>query len=99
MLQREHKGKNVIIYPAYLDSSLTRKEGRRISIEHSVKDPKPDEIAKAARNLGLDAYIEEGRYPRIWWKYKYRVVVSKNNYSKRELLRMIAEEINKSKRK
>ncbi|MEB3764922.1 MAG: signal recognition particle subunit SRP19/SEC65 family protein [Desulfurococcales archaeon] len=98
MLQREHKGKNVIVYPSYFDASLTRRLGRRVSKELAVKDPRPEDIVRAAKRLGLDAYVEEGRYPRVWWRYSTRVVVSKGGYSKREILRLIGEELKKVKK-
>ena len=92
-LQREHKGKRVVLYPAYFDSRLSRGMGRRVPKELAVKDPRPEEIVAAARSLGLDAYIEPGRYPRVWWIWSERVVVEKKNYSKTKLIKLISMKI------
>ena len=38
-----------IIWPVYINSEHTRGEGRRLSIEESVKDPKVREISQVLR--------------------------------------------------
>lgn len=54
-----------VIWPAFLDSDLTRSEGRRVSVELAVSDPTVDEIASAVQQVGYDAVIERDKtYPR-----------------------------------
>ncbi|MFC6988283.1 signal recognition particle subunit SRP19 [Haloplanus sp. GCM10025708] len=54
-----------VIWPAYIDASLTRAEGRRVPEEDAVEDPTVDEIAEAVRQVGYDAVIERDvTYPR-----------------------------------
>ncbi|ELZ91462.1 SRP19 protein [Haloferax mucosum ATCC BAA-1512] len=54
-----------VIYPAYLDASLSRSEGRRVSQSAAVEDPTVDEVAKAVQQVGYDAVIErDKRYSR-----------------------------------
>ncbi len=54
-----------VIWPAYLDSSLTRSEGRRVPADLAVEEPTVDEIAQAVQQVGYDAVIErDKRYPR-----------------------------------
>jgi len=92
-LTRDYRGERVIIYPAYIDSSLSRKQGRRIPRDQAVAKPTLREIARAAEKLGLEPVIEaEAHYPRTWFTRKGRVVVAKRG-SKRSLLRMLAREI------
>ncbi len=82
----------MVIYPAYLDSTLSWREGRRVPRSLAVRNPSVEEIVKAAEELGLNPVVEEARYPRLWWRYRYRVVVDKVA-SKQEVLRMIARKI------
>ncbi len=92
VLQRELKGKRVILYPAYFDSRLSRSQGRRVPRELAVKAPSAEEVARAAREAGYDAFVEDGvRYPRVWWLSEGRVVVEKKGKSKTKIIREIAE--------
>jgi len=91
-LSRDYRGRKIVIYPAYLDSSLSRKEGRRIPRSIAVHNPRPEEIIRAAEELGLNPIIEDSRYPRLWWRYRVRIVVDKVG-SKQKILRMIARKI------
>ena len=91
-LSREYRGKKIVVYPAYIDSCLSWREGRRVPKSIAVRNPSVEEIVKAANELGLNPIVEEARYPRVWWKHRYRVVVDKKA-SKQEILRMIARKI------
>ncbi len=92
-MSREYRGERVVIYPAYIDSSLPRRLGRRVRAEEGVPRPTLKEIAQAAERLGLDPIVEpEARYPRTWFHQKGRVLVRKKA-SKTVLLRMIAREV------
>ena len=48
-----------IIWPAYIDSERTKKDGRRISKEDAVSAPKIREINKAAQKLHLNPEVEK----------------------------------------
>ncbi len=89
MLERE----GYIIWPSYIDKELSRRLGRRISRRLSLISPRAEEIAKAARKLGFEAYVEEGAYPRVWWKKEKKVIVKAEGVNKKELLRMIAKKV------
>ena len=97
-LQKEHKGKRVVLYPAYFDSRLSRSRGRRVPRELAVKDPRPEEIAAAARSLGLEAYVEPGKYPRVWWVWNERIIVEKK-YNKSKLIKIISKKILENRRR
>ena len=47
-----------IVYPIYIDEEKTYKQGRRISKEKAVKNPKCEEIAELCRYLKLPHLIE-----------------------------------------
>jgi len=95
-LSREYRGRKVVVYPSYLDSSLTRKQGRRIPASLSVPSPSIEEIFQAALKLGLNPVLEKDKaYPGQWW-VKGRVLVDKNA-EKHNLLIRIAKEIKENR--
>lgn len=88
-----------IIWPAYIDSKKTKKEGRRISKEDAVPSPKLREISNACRKLDLNPEVENNKsYSRSWWESSGRVSVDKN-IPKRELLLKISNMIKGSRSK
>ena len=42
-----------IVWPVYINSNHSRKEGRRLSLEESVDEPKIREISQALRRLNI----------------------------------------------
>lgn len=57
------------VYPAYIDSTLTCAEGRRIGKGHGVAYPQLLEISDALRKLGLQHVVEgHKRYSRDFFK-------------------------------
>ncbi len=92
MSSRDYQGRKIIVYPEYLDSSLTRGKGRRLNREKLVPKPSVEELLKAAETLGLNPILEEKNYPREWWKKRKRIVVDKKE-TKRKTLYLIAEKI------
>ena len=98
-MTRDYKGERVIIYPAYLDSTLPRRLGRRVPKDEGVPKPTLREIARAAEKLGLDPVIEaDSHYPRTWFTRKGRVIVRKKGESKTSLLRRLAREVASQRR-
>lgn len=76
----------LIIWPAYIDSEKTKKEGRRISKKDAIPSPKLREISNAARKLKLNPEVENNKfYSRSWWESPGRVTIDKN-MPKREIL-------------
>ena len=88
----EYKGKRIVIWPVYIDSKRSRKQGRRVSLRWAIKSPKIEEIVEAAKRLNLNPLVEEAAYPREWWSIRTRVIVDKV-HSKSEILKMICEVI------
>ncbi len=87
-----------VVWPIYLDQAKSRGEGRMISKKDCVKDPKIEDIAEAARSLGLAPEVErEMRYPGQWYERPGRVLVKKGE-PKSSLLRRIARAMRAGKR-
>lgn len=98
-MSREYRGKRIVIYTSYLDSTLPRRLGRRVPREEGVPRPTVREIAWAAQQLGLDPIVEEdARHPRTWFTHRGRVIVLKKG-SKQALLREIARLLREHRRR
>lgn len=97
MLMRE-RGK-LVIWPAYLDLTNSRKDGRILSKKNSIKEPELVEIEKAAAKLGLNPEVEADKaYPKSWWEVSGRVLVDKNG-PKTLIAKQIAEGIKQMRAK
>ena len=81
-----------VIWPAYLDSELSRAEGRRVPKDLAVEDPTVEEIAKAVQQIGYDATVERDKaYSREHWTERGRVVVrGADDSSKNDLVQAVA---------
>jgi signal recognition particle subunit SRP19 len=69
----------MIIYPSYLDSSKTLKQGRRIGKEHAVDTPTVSDISQALQSLGMKHVLQPhkgySRDPSTLWDNPGRVKV------------------------
>ena len=80
-----------VIWPAFLDATLSRSEGRRVSLDAAVEEPTADEIAQAVQQVGYDAVIErEKTYPREYEPRGRVVVKGADDASKSDLLGAVA---------
>jgi signal recognition particle subunit SRP19 len=80
-----------VIWPAYLDSALSRREGRRVARGVAVDDPTVDEIAEAVRQVGYDAVIERDRtYPREFESRGRVLVQGAEDASKNDIVQAAA---------
>ncbi|MEM3610829.1 MAG: signal recognition particle subunit SRP19/SEC65 family protein [Thermoplasmata archaeon] len=87
---REKKG-FVVIYPEYLDATLSRKEGRKLKKEFCIQNPTLDNLVHALKKLHLDYEIEKDKhYPPDAYRKRGRVLVKKTG-SKLETLEKIAK--------
>lgn len=92
------KGK-LVIWPAYIDQTRSRSNGRIISRKSSVKEPQLNEIKNAALELGLNPEVEpEKAYPKSWWEVSGRVLVD-NKGPKSVIAKQIAAGIKKIRAK
>jgi signal recognition particle subunit SRP19 len=83
-----------IIWPVYIDSKKTRKEGRKINKKDAVSSPRLTEISRATHKLNLKTRTEDDKsYPRFWWESSGRVVIEREEISKIDVLVKISETI------
>ncbi len=92
------KDKNkLVIWPAYLDASKSRADGRILSAKDAVKSPVLREIEKASLELNLNPVVETDKaYPKSWWVKSGRVIVDKKG-PKSVMAKQIAQVINKTR--
>ena len=84
----------ILVWPANLDSTKTRLEGRKIPKGQSVQAPRVDELAEAARRLSIQAEVTPQKSrPRTWWERTGYITVPKT--PRTELLRSLASEVRK----
>ena len=70
-----------IIWPVYLNSEHTRGEGRKLSLDESVSNPKIREISQALRKLKIQHIVDHSKsYPGSWWENSGRVVVEQDEH-------------------
>jgi len=80
-----------VIWPAALDATRTRNEGRRVAEDLAVPEPTVEEIAKAVQQVGYDARIErEKTYPREYEPRGRVVVTNADDATKSDLLGAVA---------
>jgi signal recognition particle subunit SRP19 len=89
---RQRKG-SLIIWPAYLDSKLSRSQGRRIPANLGAPDVTVDLLKQAADMRNLESDIEPGkRYPRQGVdRGGYLVLENPEGHKKKRLLLMLAK--------
>jgi signal recognition particle subunit SRP19 len=79
-----------VIWPAYIDSSKTRSDGRRVPRDVAVDSPSAAEVANAAKQVGYEPeYEPDKQYPRSWWEERGRVTVDTDD-AKPDVLRAVA---------
>jgi signal recognition particle subunit SRP19 len=80
-----------VIWPAALDATKSRAEGRRVSLDLAVDDPTVEEIAKAVQQVGYDAVVErDKRYPREYETRGRVIVQNADDAGKSDLLQAVA---------
>lgn len=95
-MMMKDKGK-LVIWPAYIDQTRSRSNGRIISRKNAVKEPHLNEIKEAAKQLGLNPEVEpEKAYPKSWWEVSGRVLVDDKG-PKSVIAKQIALEIRKKR--
>lgn len=85
----------VIIWPAYLDSNLSRAQGRRVPKNLGAPEVTVDVLRKAADSSGFDYKLEQDkRYPRHWASTSgYLVLANPEGHKKKRLLLMLAKSV------
>ena len=86
-----------IIYPSYLDSNKTCKQGRRLSQEKAVPSPTCTDMSQALQAMQVRHVLQPYKgYPRdiaCLWDNPGRILVDVSQYSKAELMLEIVQRI------
>ncbi|NWF87142.1 signal recognition particle protein Srp19 [Candidatus Bathyarchaeota archaeon] len=87
------KQDKIILWPAYFDSTRTRKEGRQIPKSLAVPLPKILEVKDAAERLGLKCeLVENAGYSKTPW-LKTGMLLVKKNEAKDKTIKKIAKQL------
>lgn len=88
------RSRKIVIWPANLDSTKSRRGGRAVPKQLALPAPKLEEIELAARELNLNPEREaEKAYPKSWWEKTGLIKVEKIA-PKTQIVRQIAQKIN-----
>jgi signal recognition particle subunit SRP19 len=88
-----------IIWPAYFDQSITRKDGRRVSKGLGLSHPSIDEVALAVQKLGLKhEVVADAGYPKTPWVKTGMILVEKQG-SKEQVIQGIAGKLSRIEKK
>lgn len=83
----------VTIWLHYIDASLPRKLGRKISKDQAVIKPTLDELVKACKELNLNFEVfKDAKYCRMWYSSSGKIVIY-TGMRKLELLKLLASKI------
>jgi signal recognition particle subunit SRP19 len=83
----------IIVWPAYFDSTKTRKDGRRIAKSLAVPSPKILEIKDVAEKIGLECdLVPDAGYPKTSW-LKTGMLLVKKKEPKDQIIRNVAKQL------
>jgi len=78
-----------ILYPCYFNTTLKRREGRRVAKNLGVKPPDLPAIEAALRRMKIPCRAEEHHHPARWAEHEGRIVAEWEG-SKEDLIRKVA---------
>jgi signal recognition particle subunit SRP19 len=83
----------VIVWPAYLDSNLSRAQGRKVPKNLGAPEVSVEILQKAAESAGFEYELEsDKKYPRDWSRASgYLVLGNPEGHKKKRLLLMLAK--------
>jgi signal recognition particle subunit SRP19 len=88
-----HKQDEVILWPAYFDSTKTRGDGRRIPKSLAVPLPKISEMKEAVEKLGLDyELVLDAGYPKTP-RLKTGMLLVRKREPKSQIIRKFAKQL------
>jgi signal recognition particle subunit SRP19 len=87
----------MIVWPANLDSSKTRKAGRKLAKAAAVQAPRLDEINEAANRLSIETEIMAGKSRPSSWREKGGYAIIRKDDTKGNTLRSLASEIKRTR--
>lgn len=92
------KSGRIVIWPAALDSTKSRSQGRCLTKPLAVQSPRIDELELAAKKLSLEPELSRNSaLPFRWWEKTGYVVVKRGDKSRSRILRDLAAQIVKTR--
>jgi len=93
MRELKQAGK-MLVWPAELDSTKSRSQGRRLPKPQAVQAPRVDELEFAAKRLSFEPEVSAGAaLPSRWWEKTGYVLVKREGRSRSRMLKDLAAEI------
>jgi signal recognition particle subunit SRP19 len=87
----------IVVWPANLDSTKSRIEGRKVPKASAIQAPRLEEINEAAKRLSLDVDTTVGKSrPSSWWEKGGYAIITKKG-TKSSMLRALTVEIKKAR--
>jgi signal recognition particle subunit SRP19 len=87
----------MVIWPANLDSSKTRKAGRKIVKAAAIQAPRLEEISEAAKRLSMESELAPGKSRPGSWRERGGYAIFRKDGTKANTLRSLANEIKKAR--
>ena len=70
----------MVVWPSNLDSTKTRRLGRKLPKGQSVQSPRLEELGEAAKTLSIEHEIVSAKSrPSSWWEKGGYLIVAKSN--------------------
>ena len=86
----------MVIWPAALDSTKSRSQGRCLAKSQAMQSPRVDELENAARKLSYDAKPSpRSALPSHWWEKTGYILVTRGEKARSKVLKDLAAEIRK----
>lgn len=84
----------MVVWPAELDSTKSRSQGRRLAKSQAIQAPRVDELELAAKRLSFDPEVSpNSALPSRSWEKTGYVLVKRANRSRSKTLKDLAAEI------
>jgi len=88
-----------VVWPANIDSTKSRLQGRKIPKGQAIQSPKIEEMVEAARRLSIDIEVTHQKSrPRTWWE-KTGYIITPKNEKRTGLLKALTTETRKARSK
>jgi signal recognition particle subunit SRP19 len=88
----------MVVWPAALDSTKSRSQGRHLSKPQAIQTPRVDELENAAKKLSYDPQPSpHSALPSHWWEKSGYVLVTRGDKARSKVLKDIAAEIRKTR--
>ena len=89
----------MVIWPAAIDSTKSRSQGRRLVKSQAIQAPRVDELMLAAGRLSFDPELSpNAALPSRWWEKAGYVTVKSKDRSRLVVLKDLAAEVQKIRR-